>query len=108
MLELFPQGYWIPYYFGTLAAAAGVHQHVCIYLGDPERRKEEVQTGSHSQEARTETRKRNVEVPVNRTLHVVKQMIISWSQCCAANVAPAAAGTPVGNVQGVQLVDTMA
>jgi hypothetical protein len=26
-------------------------------------------------------------VPINRTLHVVEQMITSWRQCCAANVA---------------------
>jgi Glycosyltransferase 61 len=47
VLELFfPTGYWFPHYFGSLAAASGVNQHVCIYLGNPAHRDNEVKIGS--------------------------------------------------------------
>jgi hypothetical protein len=89
-LELFPMGYWVPHYFGSLAAASGVNQHVCIYLGDPANREGEVKIGSGTIQSRVETRSRNIEVPLNWTVNVVEKMIQSWRQCCAANVAGSA------------------
>jgi Glycosyltransferase 61 len=99
VLEIFPRGYWIPKFFGSLAATSGVHQHACLYLGagahhggDQQHRgvvvnrTHQVQEATQSVRDRFRTRSQNMCLPLNQTLQAIQQMIHSWQQCCDKQV----------------------
>jgi Glycosyltransferase 61 len=89
VLEIFPRGYWIPKFFGSLAATSGVHQHACLYLGASNsaiiNRTQQVHESTQTLRDRIRTRSQNICLPVNRTLQAIQQMIHSWQQCCSGN-----------------------
>ena len=79
VLEIFPTGYYIPTYFGSLAAVSGV-QHAYLYLGM--NRTEEVRRGSATPLARTQTRAATICLPVPRVQEAIRTLVAHWRHCC--------------------------
>ena len=87
ILELFPEGYYIPEYFGTLARSTG-HYHTSYYTGNIDNRTEEVKAGLLSYQTRSKARSRNIDnANPNIIIYGVKKLISYWQSCqCMTDV----------------------
>ena len=79
VLEIFPPGYWIPHFFGPLAASAQL-QHASLYTGLNET-EEWYETSVHSLQLRTVARSLDLCVPLHETVAAVESMIAKWKAC---------------------------
>jgi Glycosyltransferase 61 len=83
LLEFFPQGYWAPHYFGTMARSTG-HYHFGIYAGPRSTMDQDViYAMTNTLQTQDEARARNITVEnvqevVDATLALVEQ----WQTCC--------------------------
>ena len=80
VLEFFSPGYYIPHFFGPLAATSGLH-HGFVYTG-ANRTAEWDETSIHMLELRKAARSLDICVPLSVTLESVKEMIVKWKECC--------------------------
>jgi hypothetical protein len=83
VLELFPAGYLVPAFFGSLAAVSGV-SHNYMYLGH--NHKKELQVGMKTFETREYARKANVCPDEDQIVDAIKRMINERDACCHREV----------------------
>ena len=77
VLELFPENYWTPSFFGSLAGLRKVASYGAVYVG------EGMPTLAATQEARQEARSVSLCVRVDVVVDAVAEMVERWRQCCA-------------------------
>ena len=80
VLEVFPQGYYIPDFFQSLGFFSGLN-FSNIYLG--ENMKEEVKSGMATVGSRRRARRKNLCIPVSAVVDEVKRMVDQRKHCCA-------------------------
>jgi hypothetical protein len=80
--EIDPVGYLVPYFFGTLAHVSGVH-HSFIYMGKPPGPERDTEVGHKTRSERVQARKKHMAPDVPSVVHVVREMVDEWRQCCA-------------------------
>ena len=84
VLEVFPPGYYIPHFFGPLAANAQL-QHAFLYTGI-NLTAEWYETGIRSVQHRTAARSQSdICIPISDTIAAVRSMISKWKECCRIN-----------------------
>jgi hypothetical protein len=94
VLEFFQPSYFIPYYFGGLAAMSGLN-HAYLYtgggypLGDVKRVQQAKRPGIRRQEVRLA----NICLDVDAALEGIRTMMEQWKTCCTTKLV--AAGTDV-------------
>jgi hypothetical protein len=98
VLEFFQPSYFIPYYFGGLAAMSGLN-HAYLYtgggypLGDVKRVQQAKRPGIRRQEVRIA----NICLDIDAALEGIRTMMEQWKTCC--NTRLLAAGTDGVNLQ---------
>jgi Glycosyltransferase 61 len=80
VLELFPTGYLIPQYFGSLAAVAGV-THSYMYLGGPDADRE-AKVAMKTLESRDAARAVNLCPHPDAVARSVVELVREWHRCC--------------------------
>jgi hypothetical protein len=81
ILELFPTGYYIPDFFGSLSRSTG-HYHISYYTGNITNRVEEVLVGSQTLHARSRSRSNHINnADPNIIIYGVKKLISNWQTC---------------------------
>lgn len=82
ILEVFPDGYLIPKFFGSLAEASELH-HAFLYMGDNRYSVEEIQA-LDMQDAKARSRSRQANLcPSAVSVHEgLTQLMEQWQQCC--------------------------
>jgi Glycosyltransferase 61 len=83
VLELFPAGYLIPQYFGSLAAVAGV-QHSYMYLGGPNPDRE-AKVAMKTLESRNAARAANLCPHPDAVARSVVELAREWHECCQSH-----------------------
>jgi hypothetical protein len=84
VIELFSPGYFIPRFFGALAATSGL-QHAHIYTGLNQTAEfRETAMSTQSVALRQHARSLDICVPLDVTFQQVRHMIDQWRTCCAA------------------------
>lgn len=80
VFEVFPKGYWLPHFFGALAASSGL-QHSYVYTGyDLE--KEWFKGSKKVHVYRHQARKLDVCLPLQTSFKVIGQLVDNWKSCC--------------------------
>jgi hypothetical protein len=88
ILELFPQGYHPPYYFGTLAAASGItHSYTSLTRGYEHYFKEEIQIGMANATNRNTCRNVQLCPPVLDLVEQIMTVIQQWHERCVVEVS---------------------
>lgn len=84
VLEVFPSGYYLPQFFGSLALASGLgHGYVSITkTGDWET---EAIEGMHDKKSRQKVRNKPLCPEIETMLSAIKQLIVEWQQCRRAD-----------------------
>ena len=86
VLELFPTGYLIPQYFGSLAAVAGV-KHSYMYMGGPEPDRE-AKVAMKTLESRDAARAVNLCPYPDAVARSVVELVLEWHRCCQSQRKP--------------------
>ncbi|KAG7351697.1 DUF563 domain containing protein [Nitzschia inconspicua] len=83
MLEFFPQGYWAPHYFGTMARTTG-HYHFGIYAGDRRTMEQDVLYAmTNTLQTQDEARARNISIDdVQEVVDATMALVQRWYDCC--------------------------
>jgi hypothetical protein len=87
IFELFPQGYHVPFYFGTLAAASGVtHSYTSLTRGFEQYFQEEIKVGMAN--VTNHNKCRNVQLcpPPLDLVEQIMTVIQQWHERCVAKV----------------------
>lgn len=79
VLELFPKGYYLPAFFGTLANVSNLN-HAFLYLSEVDG-KSEYSKFAASKETRLEARGAELCPPVHSVVQAVEQLVKEWKQC---------------------------
>jgi len=79
LVELFPKGYYMPSFFGTLARSTG-HYHYSIYAG--QNLAEEGAFYMSRQRYRGQARSLNITADPHAVLQSVQGLITRWQNCC--------------------------
>ena len=99
ILELFPIGYYIPTFFGSLSRSTG-HYHISYYTGSTTNnnnitsinnrvhaRNEEIRVGHQTLQTRKVSRRKTIIADPNIIIHSVKKLISYWQSCqCMTDV----------------------
>jgi len=80
LLELFPKGYYVPEFYGSLARSTG-HYHYALYTGDNQNREVAFWSGG-SPERRALARKFHVRADPSLVVAAVLQLVERWQSCC--------------------------
>jgi hypothetical protein len=80
VVELFPQGFWFPHFFGPLATSSGLF-HAYIYTG-VNHIKEWKWGGLRHRWKRFEVRNQQVCLSLEHSLPIIDHMIQNWKHCC--------------------------
>lgn len=82
LIELFPDGYLVPSFFGSLARAANIG-HYYFYLGDQEKTFEQIQQ-LMDEDWRRRGRSRNVNLcpAVDQVVDAIRVLHETWQTCC--------------------------
>jgi hypothetical protein len=82
VLEIFPEGYLIPTFFGSLAEASDLG-HAYMYLGDSNQSLEEVQSRMmEDRKQRSRMRQANLCPVSDQVADSVEQLMEQWQNCC--------------------------
>lgn len=73
LVEFFPTGYFVPSYFGSLAASTG-HSHVYIYTGNSTTREVDIPTHSKTYESRSAARAQKIHANEYNVVQAVKML----------------------------------
>jgi hypothetical protein len=84
VFEIFPEGYYLPYFFGPYAATAGL-QHGYVYNGN-DVQKEWFKGNQDDRANRFKARRKDVCVPLNTSIALVGKMVDRWKVCCQERV----------------------
>jgi hypothetical protein len=79
ILEIFPPGYFVPLYFGSLAEASGL-SHAYLYIG--KNRSAEIARGMATPRARGKVRGKQVCADVQKVADYVLTVFDRWRRCC--------------------------
>lgn len=79
VLELFPAGFFLPHYFGSLAASSRIH-HGYMYLGT--NLAAEQAAAEQSVAWRRKIRSRPICPPISKIVNGILQMVDTWRRCC--------------------------
>ncbi len=83
VLEFFPRGYFVPYYFGSLARAAGL-RYSALYLSENrDDWEKETREATRSVQSRFRIRQSNLCPSVEDVVRLVRKMVSHWNDCCA-------------------------
>jgi hypothetical protein len=80
LIELFPKGYHIPNFFGSLAIGSGLNYGYVYMSGGNET--SETKIASATTSGRVKARKVNLCPPSNKIVDAVRVLIDDWYQCC--------------------------
>eukprot|EP00977_Amphora_coffeiformis_P022738 scaffold11428_cov157-Amphora_coffeaeformis.AAC.5 len=80
VFEILPPGYYLPHFFGPLAATSGL-QHGFVYTGENVK-KEWYQGNLVDRKKRFRARDLDVCVPLSTSLDIVGKMVDKWKVCC--------------------------
>ena len=83
VMEVLPAGYYLPYFFGSLALASSL-QHGFVSLTHTGDWRTESAEGMQSQNARQKVRNKQLCPDVDAIVNSVLQMIDGWNACCGA------------------------
>ncbi|GAX12648.1 hypothetical protein FisN_13Lh118 [Fistulifera solaris] len=87
VLEFFPRGYFVPYYFGSLARAAGL-RYTALYLSENrDDWEKETREATRSVQSRFRIRQSNLCPSVDDVVRLVRKMVSHWTDCCARIVS---------------------
>jgi capsular polysaccharide biosynthesis protein len=87
VLEFFPRGYFLPFYFGSLARAAGL-RYTALYLSEnKDDWKKEILLATRSVQSRFRIRQSNLCPSVDDVVRLVRKMVGHWNDCCARIVS---------------------
>ena len=82
ILEFFPRGYFVPFYFGSLARAAGLH-YTALYVSENADWEKETSMATRSVQSRFRIRQSNLCPSAEDTVRVVRHMVDHWKDCCS-------------------------
>jgi hypothetical protein len=82
VLEIFPKGYYHPFYFGSLAAASGLNHNFISMTKKGDWRNEAART-MQTFKARKHAKREKMCPTTDAVVGVVKQLISQWQDCCA-------------------------
>jgi hypothetical protein len=80
LIELFPKGYSIPNYFGSLAIGSGLGYGYVYMSGGNET--EETKVAVSTQAGRVKARSKNLCPPSKNIVDAVRLLVEDWYQCC--------------------------
>ena len=80
VLEVFPKGYFVPKFFGSLARATG-HEYCSLYTGSVENQTEELQYYMSNLPRREQTRHFNMTVDPQLVIEAGEELVTKWQQC---------------------------
>jgi Glycosyltransferase 61 len=83
VVEIFPKGYWVPHFFGSLAHGAGLASHTALYTGHD--RKRELAWNMETYERREKARAGNICVDSDKLVSHVRLLLKDWQSCCNNN-----------------------
>mmetsp|Transcript_17869 Transcript_17869/g.25752 ORF Transcript_17869/g.25752 Transcript_17869/m.25752 type:complete len:114 (+) Transcript_17869:692-1033(+) len=83
VLEMFPKGYWIPAFYGSLAQAGG-SGYQYLYLGEEEKgtMQEDTKSTAATLDGRIRARKQKLCAPLKAVVIAVDEMVQKWHSCC--------------------------
>lgn len=82
VVEVFPKGYYMPYYFGSLARASGIRYHA-IYVSQSSEWEKENLIGMKNQIARRQTRQANLCPETRSVVETITEIVEFWKECCS-------------------------
>lgn len=82
VMEFFPRGYFVPFYYGSLARAAGLH-YAAIYVSENNDWENETSLATRTVESRFRVRQSNLCPSLEDTVRGVRQMVHHWQDCCS-------------------------
>lgn len=80
VLEVFPKGYYVPHFYGSLARSSG-HTYYSLYTGSVRNRTAELQDYMSRLERRDETRRFNITAEPTLVVEAVRELAIQWQRC---------------------------
>lgn len=87
VLEVFPAGYYLPHFFGSLARASNhPHRYVTLVSHGTDWPTEAV-AGMQTQAARQKARNKQLCPDPDTIVHAVENMVAEWHECCRSLVA---------------------
>lgn len=81
VLEFFPRGYFMPFYFGSLARASGLH-YMALYVSENDW-EAETTLATKTVHSRFRARQSNLCPLVVDAVQAVTDMVGHWNQCCS-------------------------
>ncbi|CAB9519431.1 unknown protein [Seminavis robusta] len=85
VLELFPKGYYVPNFFGTLTRSTG-HYYYSLYTGA--NRSEEMSRYMRFLDGRNKARGFNVTADPESVVQAVSKLLARWQNCCLSGPHP--------------------
>lgn len=79
VLELFPPGYFVPWFFGSLAAGSGVH-HSVLYTGEDQAA--EIQYWTANLIRKSQAKALPVCADIDQVVEWIKSAELLWQNCC--------------------------
>ena len=80
VLELFPKGFYLPYWYGPLAASANLH-HSAIYTGGGSDIDFEIETANYTIRKAMKRRKRAICPNIPTVIETLATLIDQWKNC---------------------------
>ena len=85
VFEIFPEGYYLPYFYGPLAATSGI-RHAYVYNG-ADVKKEWYKGNKIDRPGRLAARRQDVCVPLQTSVEMIAHMVDEWKVCCQQRTA---------------------
>ena len=80
VLEVFPKGYYVPKFFGSLARSTG-HEYYSLYTGSVANQTEELQYHMSNLHRREQARQFNITVDPLLVMEASQELVTKWQQC---------------------------